>query len=62
MPGPLGWIATLLFWGLIIYLGIWFFKTLADRNRTGSLEVLKERYARGEIDEEQYQRMKSTLE
>ncbi|WP_456384982.1 SHOCT domain-containing protein [Desulfolithobacter sp.] len=63
-PGPLGWIITLLFWGLIIYLAIRIFQALirgSGRNTEPSLEILASRYARGEIDEEQYRRMKAEL-
>ncbi len=63
-PGVLGWVITLLFWGLIIYLALRLFQSLAGgtcNHRPSSLETLKDRYARGEINEEQYQRMKSEL-
>lgn len=63
-PGPLGWIVTLLFWGLIIYLVVKLFQFLfsgAKRTTATHLDALKERYARGEINEDEYRRMKSEL-
>ncbi len=63
-PGPLGWIVTLLFWALIIYLVFRLVKALAAR-RSGpdarALETLRQRYARGEIDDDEFRRMKSEL-
>ncbi len=63
IPGPLGWIVTLLFWVLIIYLVVVFFQMLFSgrRKKEGPLETLKQRYARGEITEAEYQRMKTEL-
>jgi putative membrane protein len=63
-PGPLGWIVTLLFWGLLIYLLAKLFKAIFSgekRNSTTNLDTLKERYARGEISEDEYHRMKTEL-
>ncbi len=63
-PGPFGWIVTLLFWGLIIYLLIKLFGALFSGkkgNPSSNLDTLKERYARGEIDEDEYRRMKTEL-
>lgn len=64
-PGPIGWVITLLFWGLIIYLVVRFFQFLfsgkSRSNPTSRLDVLKDRFARGEITEEEYRRMKTEL-
>ncbi len=63
-PGPTGWIVMLLFWALLIYLGVRLFKAVSTKNSEGSvsrLDSLKERYARGEIDEDEYNRMKREL-
>jgi putative membrane protein len=62
--GPLGFIINLLFWGLIIFLVIKLFRTLFSgetRSLTTHLDILKERYARGEISEDEYHRMKTEL-
>lgn len=61
----LGWIVPLLLIGLVV----WAVVALV-RSRTGdqgdaadrSLAILKERYARGELDEETYRRMRRELE
>ncbi|HEB70508.1 MAG TPA: SHOCT domain-containing protein [Desulfobulbus sp.] len=63
-PGPLGWIITILFWGLLIYLAVKLFQAFFSSGVSGStarLNTLKERYARGEISEEEYHRMKTEL-
>lgn len=70
-----GGLMMLLFWGGLIVLAILAFRTLSrsgggqsrDANRLvggsvdNALAILKERYARGEIDKEQYERMRSDL-
>lgn len=57
-----------IFWVLIIA-GIFFlFQTIAKRNSDGSadketpMEILKKRYARGEIEEEEFERRRKELE
>ncbi len=60
-PGPLGWIVTLLFWALLIYLAVKIFRAVfSDKSgkNVSRLERLKERYAQGEISEDEYNRMK----
>ena len=62
--GPFGWILGLLFWGLVIYLVIKLFGTIFSGDQetaTTNLDALKERYARGEINEDEYHRMKTEL-
>ncbi len=59
-----------LFWILLIVLLVWIIKAAAgsgghddNRPRTETpLEILKKRYARGEIDEEEFERRKRELE
>lgn len=58
-----------IFWILIIAAVIWLLKMVSDnsfRNRKpdddGPLEILEKRYARGEIEEEEYQRRRKELE
>lgn len=63
-PGPLGWVVTLLFWALIIYLVVKLFKNIfpgSSREATARLDRLKDRYARNEISEDEYNRMKTEL-
>lgn len=63
MPG-MGWI----FWIILIGLVIWFvFHNIAySKNRRGSLEtpleILKRRYAEGEITKEEYEEKKKVIE
>jgi putative membrane protein len=63
--GPLGMIVTLLFWGLIIYLVVKAVQALFRSTKASSptsLELLKRRYAKGEISEEEFNRIKAELE
>lgn len=68
---PLGWILMLVFWVLIIggvaLLAVWLFRqarplAVGPGAPEESLEILKERFARGEISREQYEEMRRTLE
>jgi|APCry4251928276_1046603.scaffolds.fasta_scaffold166163_1 putative membrane protein len=60
-----GWLFMIIFWGLIIYLVFSFWKR-NDRRANGTqesaLEILKKRYARGEISKEEFERMKKDLQ
>jgi putative membrane protein len=62
-----GWIFMILFWALVI-LGIvalarWiFFTGSAGGAGRQPLDILKERYARGEITRDQYEQMRRDLE
>lgn len=66
--GMFGGIFMLLFWGLVIF-GIfatikWLLKSTSSGNDapdSKALEVLKERYAKGEIDREEYEQRKQDL-
>ncbi|MGE4545629.1 MAG: SHOCT domain-containing protein [Pedobacter sp.] len=69
MMSPGMWIFMLLFWGLVIVGIVGIIRWLAGRdhrqNRSETetpLEILQKRYARGEIEREEYQRMKKDLE
>ena len=70
--GGMGWgagIFMFLFWALIIGLIIWAVVTMTRHNggvphdsRSGSaIEILKERYARGEINREEFEEKKRVL-
>ncbi|MDZ7775299.1 MAG: SHOCT domain-containing protein [Bacteroidales bacterium] len=59
-----GWIIGLIVLGLIIWLIVW----SVNQNKGGSqssekspLDILKERYARGEIDKEEFDQRKKDL-
>jgi putative membrane protein len=72
--GPLGWLGMglgmiihLAFVALVIMAVIWMFKTVfrggyQAEKLTGAIEILKQRYAKGEVSSEEYQRMKRELE
>jgi putative membrane protein len=67
--GAVGWLFMFLFWGLIIIGLVLVVRWLLDRGRPGvgqgageaPLDILKRRYARGEIGKEEYDRMKRDL-
>ncbi len=63
--GWFGWIFMILFWGLII-LGIMaLIRTLTkggESNKKTPLDILKERYVKGEIDQKEYDTKKKELE
>ena len=61
--------ALMWFFWILIIAGIFFiFQSMAKGNSGGSadhetpMEILKKRYARGEIDEEEYERRRKELE
>ncbi len=63
-------IGTLLFWLLVIVAAIWLVRSLAPGAGTSSgsvaasetpFDILKRRYATGEIGKEQFEEMKNTL-
>jgi putative membrane protein len=62
----LGFIGMIAFWGLIIW-AVWYFVTSGTRRpdqtpRQGQAQqILDERLARGEIDSEEYQRLRALL-
>ena len=53
-----------IFWGVVIALAIWGITQLS-KNRSGSksnaLDIAKERYAKGEINKEQFEELKKDL-
>ena len=63
--GLFGWIFPLLFWGLIIYGVISIIRRLIPGNQSQKnesvLDILKKRYASGEINEQEFSEMKSAL-
>ncbi|MCK8604207.1 SHOCT domain-containing protein [Desulfoferrobacter suflitae] len=76
MGGTWGWIGgifMILFWVLVLVALVLFIRWLAGSGRMSSgaqppaafespLEILKKRYASGEINQEQYQSMKNDLQ
>lgn len=68
-----GWIFMLLFWGLVIWAIIMLARNLAegggccgmkkDHNpQNKALDILKERYAKGEISKEEFDKIRNDLE
>ncbi len=61
-----GWIYMIIFWAVIILIVVYLVKTFGNRwgsevRRETPLEILKRRYARGEITREEFERMKGEL-
>ncbi|MEZ4599352.1 MAG: SHOCT domain-containing protein [Syntrophotaleaceae bacterium] len=70
MMNPLMWIFMILVWGLIVF-GLFFaVRWLLSQGKTGKenrdsatpLDILKARYAKGEISKEQFEQMRKNLE
>ncbi|MEW5792419.1 SHOCT domain-containing protein [Thermithiobacillus tepidarius DSM 3134] len=62
--GFVGWILMLLFWLAVLGLAVWLIVYLTrGQARAGpsALEILKERYARGEIDKAEYEQKRKDL-
>jgi putative membrane protein len=56
-----GFLPMILFWGLIIY-GIYFLvKQVWSPQKQSALEILKARYAKGEITREEFENMKKDI-
>lgn len=72
--GPLGWLGMgfgviihLAFAALMIMAAIWMFKAVfhgghGTERQAGALEILQQRYAKGDITSEEYHHMKKELE
>lgn len=61
------WIFGILFWVIVVLLVVLLVRAVAGGFSTGgqgvsALELLKRRYARGEIDREEYERKRRELE
>jgi putative membrane protein len=67
MMSGFGGIFMILFWIVIIGLGIWLIVSLVSRTNSpqppteSALDILKKRYARGEITKEQFDEMRHDL-
>ncbi len=73
MMSGLGGIFMILLWIVIIGLGVWLVSSLVSRTNSqppsnsvtlseSALDILKKRYARGEITKEQFEEMRRTLD
>lgn len=64
-PGPWGLVMNLVFWCLAVAAFVWFFRVVAGGDRTPGMsweETLKRRYASGEINREEFERIKESLQ
>lgn len=63
--GGYGWIFMILGWGLIILIGVvvvkWLFSMNNSIPKNNAIDILKERYAKGEITKEQSDEIKANL-
>ncbi|KEF37437.1 Short C-terminal domain [Schinkia azotoformans MEV2011] len=62
--GGMMMLGMFIFWGLLIFLGVYFLKTLQNGKDTKSgshINILKERLARGEITEDEFEHLNQTL-
>lgn len=74
--GPGGWAGWLVmglfmlaFWGGLIVLAVWVIRSFSSEGRErsagspgGAIAILEERFARGEIDREEFESRKAALE
>ncbi len=73
--GTGGWVVMIavmiFFWGLVVLAGVMIFRSGGPRSRgaadgggtneRGALEILDERFARGEVDREEYEARRAVL-
>lgn len=62
---PWGWLTMLLFWAAVIFVIVWAVRsTDGPRRRDGdsASRILDERFARGEIDREEYEERRRILD
>jgi putative membrane protein len=57
-----GWVFMLLFWAAIIYFIYTLMRRSARDHSDSASEILKKRYAGGEISKEEFERMKKELQ
>lgn len=62
----MGWLVTVFFWGLIILGIVYFIKLITGNGRKkqfeeSPLDILKRRYANGELTKEEFEKMKNEL-
>jgi putative membrane protein len=65
---PFGWLAMVLFWGAVVALGVMAFRLVTSGAHSAhteptesATEVLKRRYATGEISREQFEQMQQVM-
>jgi putative membrane protein len=50
-----------LFWAALIVFGVWAVRRFTDRSSGSARRILEERFARGEIDADEFQRQRDLL-
>lgn len=66
--GGMGGLMPLLFMGVLVFVAVWIVRSLQGRHESrgetppSALDVLRRRYATGEIDREEYLRIKKELD
>jgi len=50
-----------LFWAALIVVGVWAVRRFTDRPRASARDILDERFARGEIDADEFERQREVL-
>ncbi len=59
-----GWLFMIVFWGLVVLGIVYIIKMIAGggpKNKETALDLLKKRYAKGEITKEEYERIKDDI-
>jgi putative membrane protein len=56
-----GWIFMLLFWAIIIFIVVALVKKRGSGENETAEDILKKRYARGEISKEEFERLKKDI-
>lgn len=56
-----GFLFMAFFWGLVIYVIYFLIKQVWNSQKHGALEILKARYAKGEITREEFENMKEDI-
>ncbi|TSC55025.1 MAG: putative membrane protein [Parcubacteria group bacterium LiPW_30] len=55
-------VLMILFWGLVVYGVVLLFRGFSNKdNNNRSIDIIKERYAKGDITKEQFESMKKDL-
>jgi putative membrane protein len=59
------WLIMVVFWGAVIALIVWGIKQFSGRSggvgNSKAIDIAKERYAKGEISQEEFEKIKKTL-
>jgi len=62
--GLFGGLGMILFWGAFIWLVVWLIMQTKNKEKNDDtpMDILKKRFARGEITKKQYENMRSELQ